>query len=504
MNDTPTNALPALRNANPYLALGVRPFINCASVRTAHSGSLMLPEVRAAIAQASRQFVSLDELMEGAGHRIAELTGAPWGIVTCGSAAALTLATAACVAGNDPVKMVRLPFTDGWANRVIMLKNHRFAYDQAIRMVGTHILEIETIADLEAALSEPVAMVAILGTHEAASEVRLEDIVSRTRPRGIPVLVDAASEHIERPSPYLARGADMVIYSGGKFLRGPQTSGLLLGRKELIQAAWRNASPHQAFARGMKVSKEDVIGLLAALEVWFEHRDPAAELRRWNEDLTSIAGWLKLPGVSTQVVPPHGVVRVPRLQVSWDKAKVAVDGETLRLRLLDSEPRIMLDDMSATEASIAIDPFGLQPGEADQVGRGLVAALAEPVVATRPAPLVPAIDVSGTWDLDVSFLRGKRTHIIQLEQHDGTITGRHGSQQFEGPVTGNVDSTGLHLVFTAWLEGTMVAYRLDGSVTDGQMRGNVTLGSATHHHQGPINLAQFGPGWFQGARVGEA
>lgn len=239
MDDTPTNASPALRNTNPYLALGVRPFINCASVRTAHSGSLMLPEVRAAIAQASRQFVNLDELMEGAGRRIAELTGAPWGIVTCGSAAALTLATAACVAGNDPVKMVRLPFTDGWANRVIMLKNHRFAYDQAIRMVGTHIIEIETVADLDAALSEAVAMVALLGTHEAASEVRLEDIVSRTKPRGIPVLVDAASEHIERPSPYLARGADMVIYSGGKFLRGPQTSGLLLGRKELIEAAWR-------------------------------------------------------------------------------------------------------------------------------------------------------------------------------------------------------------------------------------------------------------------------
>ena len=118
MSDRPA----ATRNTNPYLALGVRPFINCASVRTAHSGSLMLPEVRAAIAQASRQFVSLDELMEGASRRIAELTGAEWGIVTCGSAAALTLATAACVAGNDPVKMLRLPFTDGWPNRVIMLK----------------------------------------------------------------------------------------------------------------------------------------------------------------------------------------------------------------------------------------------------------------------------------------------------------------------------------------------------------------------------------------------
>ena len=165
MNDAPTEIPAAMRNTNPYLALGVRPFINCASVRTAHSGSLMLPEVREAVAQASRHFVGLDELMEGASRRIAELTGAEWGIVTCGSAAALTLATAACVAGNDPVKMLRLPFTDGWTNRVIMMKHHRFAYDQAIRMVGTHIVEIETFADLDAALTEPVAMIAVLGTH---------------------------------------------------------------------------------------------------------------------------------------------------------------------------------------------------------------------------------------------------------------------------------------------------------------------------------------------------
>src|SRR5277367_2979904 len=366
------------RNANPYLALGVRPFINCASVRTAHSGSLMLPEVRAAVAQASRQYVSLDELMEGASHRIAELTGAELGMVTCGSAAALTLATAACVAGNDPVKMLRLPFTDGWVNRVIMLKNHRFAYDQAIRMVGTYIVEIETIADLDAALQEPVAMIAVLGTHEDQAQVRLEDLVARAKPRGIPVLVDAASEHIERPSPYLKRGADMVIYSGGKFLRGPQTSGLLLGRKDLIQAAWRNASPHQAFARGMKVSKEDIIGVLAALEVWFEHRDPAEELRRWNGDLAKIAAGLPLPGVTTQVIEPKGVVKVPRLRVTWDAAKYGVDGEGLRLRMLDGEPRVMLDDMAVKANSIEIDPFGLQPGEAEQVARAISAALPMP------------------------------------------------------------------------------------------------------------------------------
>jgi hypothetical protein len=370
-------------------------------------------------------------------------------------------------------------------------------------MVGTHIVEIETIADLDAALREPVAMIAVLGTQEASSVVRLEDMVARAAPLGIPILVDAASEHIENPSPYLARGADMVIYSGGKFLRGPQTSGLLLGRKDLIQAAWRNASPHQAFARGMKVSKEDVIGVLTALEIWFERRDPAAELRRWNDDLVRIAGWLDLPGVTTEVVAPHGVVRVPRLRVSWDASRAGLTGEMLRLRLLDGEPRIMLDDMATTQNGVAIDPFGLQPGEADQVGRALVDALRVPAPVAATAD-TSGVDVSGQWVVDVSFLKGERKHQIELQQQGGVISGSQRSPQFEGPVTGRVDGSAIELVFSMWHEGTLIAYRLNGSVTGDVMQGDVTLGTATHHHQGPINLAQFGPGWFRGLRTGEA
>jgi seryl-tRNA(Sec) selenium transferase len=491
----------AVRNTNPYLALGVRPFINCGSVRTANSGSLMLPEVRAAIDQASRQFVNLDELMEGAGRRIAQLTGAPWGIVTCGSAAALTLATAACVAGNDPVKMLRLPFTDGWTNRVIMAKNHRFAYDQSIRMVGTRIIEVETTADLDTALTEPVAMIAVLGTQETTSQVRLEDFAARAGPRGIPILVDAASEHIERPDPYLARGADMVIYSGGKFLRGPQTSGLLLGRKDLVQAAWRNASPHQAFARGMKVSKEDVIGVLTALEIWFEHRDPAAELCRWNADLATIAARLNAAGVSAEIIEPHDVVRVPRLFVSWDSGAFGLTGETLRLRLLDNEPRVMLDDMATTENSVQIDPFGLQPGDAERVGRAFVAALNTPAAAAARLLPLSTTDVSGTWDIEVSFLQGERSHRVALRQRDGVVAGSQSSHQFEGPVTGSVCGDRIDLMFSAWHEGAMIAFRLDGAVTDGQMQGEVTLGTATAQRRGPMNLAQFGTGSFLGARA---
>src|SRR5499425_518024 len=166
------------RNANPYLALGVRPFINCCSVRTMHGGSLMLPQVRDAVDAASRQFVNLDELMDAAGKRIAELTGAEWGIVTCSSAAAVALGTAACVAGNDPIKMLRLPFTDSMVNRVLIPKTQRFAYDQAVQMIGCHLVEIDTREDLDRALAEQVAMVVLLGKQEHLGSLRLEEIAA--------------------------------------------------------------------------------------------------------------------------------------------------------------------------------------------------------------------------------------------------------------------------------------------------------------------------------------
>src|SRR5438270_1616709 len=386
--------------ANPYLALGVRPFINCCSVRTMHGGSLMLPQVRAAVDAASRQFVNLDELMDAAGKRIAELTGAEWGIVTCGSAAAVALGTAACVAGNDPAKMLRLPFTEGMVNRVIIPKKQRFAYDQAVRMIGCHIVEIDTREELDKALEEPVAMVVLLGKQEHLSAVRLEEIAATVKPHGIPIMVDAASEHIERPSPWLARGADLVIYSGGKFLRGPQTSGLLLGNKRLVEAAWRNGSPHQALGRPMKVSKEDIIGVIAALEYWFEARDTAAERQQWYDDCAAMAERVaRLDGVHGEIIEPEGVDRVPRVKIVWDRTRFPLDGLMLRQRALDGEPRVMLDDNSATENSIAIDPFQLQPGEAVEVADAVVAVL-RAAMRTGPQPArPPAIAIAGDWEL---------------------------------------------------------------------------------------------------------
>ena len=489
-------------NANPYLVLGVRPFINCCSVRTMHGGSLMLPQVRDAMAEASRHFVNLDELMEAAGERLAQLTGAEWGIVTCGSAAAVALGTAACVAGNDPVKMLRLPFTEGMVNRVIIPRTQRFAYDQAVRMIGCHLVEIETREDLDIALTEPVAMVVLLGKQEHLGSLRLEEIAAVVKPRGIPIMVDAASEHPERPSPWFVRGADLVIYSGGKFLRGPQTSGLLLGSKPLVQAAWSNASPHQALGRPMKVSKEDVIGVLTAVEHWFEERDHDAERQKWSDDLAVIAERVgALRGAAGEIIEPSGVDRVPRLRVVWDRWQYPLEGLALRQRVLDGQPRIMLDDNSAAENSIEIDPFQLQPGEAAQVGDAIAAVLRD---ATRDAPATahpPAIEIAGNWELRVDFLQGSRVHRLEIEQRGPELAGHQRSAHFEGPVSGWLSGDLVQLSFSSRYEAATICYFFDGEIRDGRMSGTAVLGAASDQNHGIVNRSQFGTGRWQASRV---
>jgi L-seryl-tRNA(Ser) seleniumtransferase len=489
-------------NENPYVELGVRPFINCCSVRTLHGGSLRLPQVRAAMEAASRHFVNLDELMEGAGRRIAALTGAEWGLVTCGSAAALALAGAAAIAGNDPVKMLRLPSSEGTVNRVIIPADQRFAYDQAFRLAGGRMVEVKDLRELEEALAEPAALVTLYGKAEEHSAIPLEEVVKRATPRGVPILVDAASEHLERPVPWLLRGADLAVYSGGKFLRGPQTSGLLLGNKPLVEAAWRNASPHQAFGRPMKVSKEDVIGVLAALEYWFGARDREAEERRWYDDLETIAAALtRAPRASSEMIAPEGVERVPRLFVSWDREEYPLTALELRDRLLEGEPRIMLDDNNATKNAVEIDPFQLAAGEAAAVGERIAAALIESRGKPRASLPPAAVELGGEWELAIDFLRGNRRHRLRIEQRGGELSGNHRSHGFAGPLEGAVEGERVAFRFEGRFEGSLLSYRFTGKAAGGEMAGRVVLGAANGPHRGIVNLGQFGGGAWQAKRL---
>ena len=280
----PADAAQDARRAAPdvYRSIGVKPLVNARGTFTIISGSLMLPEVRAAMDAAARHYVHLDELAEAIGARLATLTGAEWGLVTVGCSAALTHATAACIAGGNPDLHVRMPNLTGFRERRSHHPAHsRNVYDAAVRAVGARMIEVNSAAELEAALGPRTAMIYVLaGTRADQSPINLKAIAQIANPKGVPILVDAAAEILTIPNVHLQNGAALVGYSGGKCLRGPQTAGLLLGRKDLVRAAWVHSAPHHGPGRAMKVGKEEAIGMLTAVEMWVK-RDHDAEWKQW-------------------------------------------------------------------------------------------------------------------------------------------------------------------------------------------------------------------------------
>jgi uncharacterized pyridoxal phosphate-dependent enzyme len=258
-----------------YQKLGVKPIIHGAGTTTRYSGSLLRPEVIEAMRQASQVYVNIDELNEAAGEAIAQMIGAEAAYVTGGAAAGLVLQAAACIAGEDPAKITQLPDTTGMKNELIIQRIHRFTYDQALRSAGGVLVEIglgrRTIPyELEAAITDKTAAVVYLVSPFTSPPgvLSLEEVCQIAHRHGIPVIVDAASMLPPRDNlrKYLRQGADLVNFSGGKGIRGPQSTGILAGRKDLIRAAALNASPNQGIGRPSKTSKEEIVGLVTALE----------------------------------------------------------------------------------------------------------------------------------------------------------------------------------------------------------------------------------------------
>jgi D-glucosaminate-6-phosphate ammonia-lyase len=362
---------------NIYETIGVKPIINCQGTFTILSGSQTLPEVKKAIDEASRRYVHMDELMEKVGQHLAELTGAEFGIVTAGCAAALTHVTAACVAGADPEKMQRLPDVTGLKNEVIMPKASRNVYDHAIRMVGVKIVEVQNPEQFHAAVNERTAMISILGDAEEHNGVSLEEMVEVSRARGIPVLVDAAAERPDVPNYYLKKGVDVVAYSGGKCLRGPQCSGLALGRHDLLWAAWLNSAPHHAFGRSMKVGKEEIMGLLTAVEMWVKHRDHKAEWKMWESWLQTISTELaKIQGVQLEVRQPGRSNVAPALSIRWDAARLKLTPEDVKRILNEGTPRIWVP-LTHHGSGLSIMPYMMEPGEDKIVAERLTEVFAK-------------------------------------------------------------------------------------------------------------------------------
>jgi len=343
----------------------------------------MAPEVHRAMEEASRNFVPIHELQDKVGRRIAELTGAEDAFVTCGASAGLCLASCAVTAGDDKSKMSLLPDLTGMKSQMMIQKRHRTSYDHAFRMVGVKLVEVETAEEMKRAIGPDTAAVAFVASHHTLGhKVELEEAVAIAHAAGVPVILDAAAEipPASNLSKFVKMGVDMVAFSGGKNLRGPQCSGLLLGKREWIRKAYANSAPHNYFARIAKVGKEEIVGMLVALEHYLK-KDHEVERKEWHRMLDRVAERLKgAPTVFTEYIPNNDYSHSPRLSVQWDESKLGVTLTQMVERLRKGSPSIEASDMrnfNPPWEGLGIFPYNLKPGEeliiADRVKQILTA-----------------------------------------------------------------------------------------------------------------------------------
>lgn len=358
-----------------FTELGVRPFINAAGTYTDMTASLMLPEVMQAINYASEHFVMLNDLHDKVGERIASLLQCEAAMVTSGAASALTLGTAGVLTGKDRQKIIDLPNLADMKSEVIIQKSHRLGYEHAIRNCGVRFVEVETPEQLERAVTWHTAMMFFYNNNNREGQIPDVEFVRLGKKLGVPTFNDAAADvpPLENFWKYTKMGFDLVTFSGGKGIRGPQSAGLLLGRKDLIEAARLNASPNgNTIGRGMKVNKEEMLGMLVAVESFLK-RDHAAERRDYDERAEAIRkAATSVPGVQAEVFVPEVANHVPHVRITWDANKLGLTPEdTIRL-LRDGTPSIRV----RPGQEVVVGVWMMRPGEAATVARRLGEVLA--------------------------------------------------------------------------------------------------------------------------------
>jgi len=339
-NDTANN----VTTRDLFAELGVRRVINADVTMTFLSGSLMLPEVLEAIESTSHDFANMFELQDKVGAKIASLLKVEGAMVTSGAACAILLSTAACITGTDKDKIKNIPNLPGPRAEVIMQKSHRYLFDQAVTTTGARIVEVEGPDEMEKAFSPQTVMALFFNAAEKHS-VTHEEFVAIAKKHNIPTLCDAAADvpPVENLFKYQKIGFDLVTFSGGKMIRGPQSAGLLFGRKDLIEAAKLNHSPHEApIGRPMKVNKEEMFGMYAALSAYLE-RDHKKEWADWLERANLIGSRLAtLPTIKTEVwINPGPANNFPNLLVDWDQQHFKITPKDLSKALADGNPSIV-------------------------------------------------------------------------------------------------------------------------------------------------------------------
>ncbi|AYB29968.1 aminotransferase class V-fold PLP-dependent enzyme [Chryseolinea soli] len=464
-----------------YESIGVEPIINCRGTFTIIGGSVERPEVVAAMKAASGHFVQYDELAYGVGRRLAEVTGAEWGMVSSGCAAGMKHVTAACVTGGNPEKLIRIPDLTGFEkDEVIIPAYARNVYDHALRNIGVKIVTVNTAEELEHAINPRTALIYIMSGDESepGQPLSLEVIASKAKPKNIPVLVDAAAEILTIPNVHLKQGATVVVYSGGKAICGPQCAGLVLGSKDLLMSAWQASSPHHGPGRDNKVGKEEMLGMLAAVEAWVK-RDHQAEWKTWLSYTDYIAKQVsKIDGIKTSVEEPTGLSnRSPVLNISWDPDKLNITGEEVAEIFARNKPRIAIGGRSEKDkTSINITTGQMQPGNDKVVAERIVNLLSQkrpPRVTTLAAP---GAKIGGHWDVTVEFFSSKSAHKLYIEQDGNWIQGSHTSDFSVQEVMGMVEGDQVKLRSSFRVPGDGITYMFSGTISGDAFSGSIYLG----------------------------
>jgi len=366
------------QTGNPFEELGVTTVINCEGTMTMLGGSLPHPELEAVMTLAGRHFVSMPELEVAAGKRIAEMLKLPDGytaLVTSGAAAAIQSGLAGILTGGNEALIRQLPDLTGMKSEVIIQKLHRNPFDHQLRSTGIKLIEIETVDQLRAAVNERTAMIHFSNFANAAGQIKVDEWVKLAKQYNIPCMNDAAADTppVSHLWDYTNMGYDLVTFSGGKAIRGPQCAGMLIGRKELVANALLNNSPHEdTLGRSQKVGKEEIVGMVKALEL-FLAEDHEALAKEWQNRLEGISREIsKIPGASTSFFVPDIANHVPHMSITWDAARISLTPEQASKLLRSSKPSIVIGTGEG-RPGLAMNSFMLQPGEdkivADQLSR---------------------------------------------------------------------------------------------------------------------------------------
>jgi uncharacterized pyridoxal phosphate-dependent enzyme len=363
-----SKARAAPNSSGVYAQLGIRPVVNLSGTQTIYGASKIREELHDAMAEASREYVVLAELQEKVGERLARLTNCESAMVTTGAAGAICLGTCASLTGEDIAKVRRLPDLTGMKSEVIIQKVHRNGYDHAVRTTGVRINEVETLDQLREACGPQTAMMYYLGgtSHDYEQEpaIPLDQCLAVTKKAGVPVLIDAANmlppwSNIPKLG---SLGVDLIAISGGKHMRGPQCSGILAGRKDLIRAALLNSSPNSdSLGRPMKAGREEIIGCWLACEKYAKFDFDAIDRESDRQAAYLMAQLQKIKGLTAEKTPFDRTRRVHRVKVTWDESKLGINARQVMQELRDGEPRIVV--LRANPQGIEFTVFMNDPGD---------------------------------------------------------------------------------------------------------------------------------------------